>query len=87
MIKLYFSDEISAMSLDTRVRALAIGQNLCIFPESGLHPSNHTDITENLLKLYRGNTDVYVATHSELVILRAMRMIREGRATNKEFRT
>ena len=84
MVKLYFSDEATAMNLDVRVKAIAKEGDISIFPESGLHPSKHMDITEALHVKYKEG-DVYVATHGELVIMRALRMIREGRASIDDF--
>lgn len=88
MIKIYFSDDGACMRLDTTVKSLAKGEYTSIFPESGLHPSKQMDVTEGLFEQYKkgvlGET-VHVATHSELVILRALRMLRENRATIKDF--
>ena len=74
----------TSMMLDRGVVATAreLKVDYLVFPESGLHPNKHADITENLVK--KGG-DVMVATHSEIVVLRALRMIREGRLNVKDF--
>lgn len=85
MVKMYFSDNNSAMTLDVTVRSIGINRDeeYLIFPESGLHPNQQAEITENLVKK---EGVINVATHSEIVILRAMRMIREGRLSNDDFK-
>ena len=89
MINLVMSDDKTAMSLDVIVMKEANPNYVILFPESGLHPSKQMDVTEGIFKQYKKGmlgADVWVGTHSELVILRAMRMIREGRASLKDFR-
>ncbi len=88
MINLVMSDDKTAMRLDVIVTKEAIYAHTFLFPESGLHPSKQMDVTEGIFKQYKKGLlgeNVWVATHSELVILRAMRMIREGRASLKDF--
>ncbi len=88
MINLVMSDNETAISLDVIVTKEAKWDYTSLFPESGLHPSKQMDVTEGIFKQYKKGVlgeNIWVATHSELVILRAMRMIREGRASLKDF--
>ncbi len=84
MIKLIMSDDETAMSLDVIAYKEAKQNYLVVFPESSLHPSKQMDVMEGIYKAYTKGTlgeTYFIATHSELIILRAMRMIKEGRAT------
>lgn len=80
MIKIFISDVASAMDLDVVVNQQAIGKFKLIYPESGLHPSVIVKAMEGVYNMYKsGIKDIYIATHSELIVLRMMRMVKEGR--------
>lgn len=49
-----------------------------LLPESGLHPSKHADIAEQIIETHREDKDVVVATHSEVLLLRVRRHIAFG---------
>ena len=54
-----------------------------IFPETGVHPQFQSEIMDDLFK--KGE-DVVVATHSELLMLRAMRRMETKEVTSEDFK-
>ena len=69
-------DGTGSFELDIRAKELAKGMDLIVYPESGLHPSTIAQLTESYFKYGK---DAVICTHSELLILRGMRMVREGK--------
>lgn len=53
------------------------------FPENGIHPQFHMELADKYL---RYESDTIVITHSEGLILRALRRIRSGEITPKDVK-